>query len=112
MVDELYLRAFATAFEGLAIDALAYVVVMTRGHKWDREVVAQALRTRAGYIGMIGSRRKIALTWEVLKKEGFSSADFERVQAPIGLDIGGDTPGEIAVSILAELIRVRRRGID
>jgi len=110
MVDELYVREFPSAFEGLAIDELAYVAVMTRGHRWDREVVTQALRTRARYIGMIGSRRKIALIWEALRKEGFTDADLARVHAPIGLDIGGDTPGEIAISIMAELIQVRYEG--
>ena len=110
MADELYVRDFSAATDGLAIDALAYVVVMTRGHKWDREVVARALRTDAGYIGMIGSRRKIALTWEALKAEGFAEAELARVHAPIGLDIGGDTPGEIAISIAAELIMARRKG--
>jgi xanthine dehydrogenase accessory factor len=110
MADELYVREFGAALEGLDIGSLGYVVVMTRGHKWDREVVAQALRTPAGYIGMIGSRRKISATWEVLKKEGFADTDLERVHAPIGLDIGGDTPGEIGISIIAELIQVRHRG--
>ena len=110
MADEVHVREFGSALEGLDIGSLGYVVVMTRGHKWDREVVAQALRTQAGYIGMIGSRRKIGLTWETMKEEGFTDADLERVRAPIGLDIGGDTPGEIAISIMAELIQVRRRG--
>lgn len=110
MADGLHVRDFSNAVDGLPIDELAYVVVMTRGHKWDREVVAQALRTKAGYIGMIGSRRKIALTWKALKEEGFTEADLARVHAPIGLDIGGDTPGEIAVSIMAELIEVRHKG--
>jgi xanthine dehydrogenase accessory factor len=73
-------------------------------------VVAQALRTPAGYIGMIGSRRKIGLTWEVLRAQGFSDEDLARVHAPIGLDIGGDTPGEIAVSVMAQLIMMRRKG--
>ena len=110
MADEVHVREFARAMEGLAIDELAYVVVVTRGHQGDREVVAQALRTQAGYIGMIGSRRKIALTWEALGKEGFVEADLHRVHAPIGLDLGGQTPGEIAVSILAEMIQVRWQG--
>ncbi|MBT4498984.1 MAG: XdhC family protein [Gemmatimonadetes bacterium] len=110
MADEVHVREFATALEGLDIGSLGYVVVMTRGHKWDREVVAQGLRTPAGYVGMIGSRRKIGLTWEALKEEGFTDVDLGRVHAPIGLDIGGDTPGEIAISIMAELIQVRRSG--
>lgn len=110
MAAALHVRPFDAAVEGLDLDPLAYVVVMTRGHQWDREVVAQALRTQAGYIGMIGSRRKIALIWQALRDAGFSDADLERVYAPVGLDIGGDTPGEIAISITAQLIQVRRQG--
>ena len=101
---------FERALEGLPVDDLSYLVVMTRGHRWDREVVVQALRTDAAYIGMIGSRRKVALTFEALKQEGFSETDLNRVHAPIGLNIGGDTPGEIAISVVGELVRVRRLG--
>jgi len=70
-------------------------------------VLAQALRTRAGYIGMIGSRRKRAAIYASLKNDGFTDADLARVHSPIGLPIAADTPEEIAVSIAAELIRVR-----
>ena len=108
--DEVQVVGFDAAFERFRIDPSSYIVVLTRGHKWDREVVAQALRTTAGYIGMIGSRRKIAMTWQALEEEGFSKDELQRVHAPIGLDIGADTPGEIAVCIAAELILVRRRG--
>ena len=110
MAHEVLMRPFDQSFDGLKMDSLSYVVVMTRGHKWDREVVAQALRTEAGYIGMIGSRRKIAHTWEALKATGFTDADLDRVHAPIGLDIGGDSPGEIAISIMAQLIATHRLG--
>ena len=110
MAAELYVRDFSAALEGLEIDPLTYLVVMTRGHQADRQVVAQALRTNAGYIGMIGSRRKITLLWESLRKEGFTDADLARVHAPIGLKIGGDSPGEIAISVMAELIMVRHQG--
>ena len=84
-----------------------YVVIMTPGHEADREVLAQALRTPATYVGCIGSRRKIAATREYLAREGFGDADWARVHAPIGLPIGGRTPAEIAVSITAELIAHR-----
>jgi len=110
MADEVLMRPFNRSFEGLTMDSLSFVVVMTRGHKWDREVVAQALRTDAGYIGMIGSRRKIAHTWEALKTTGFTDADLDRVHSPIGLSIGGDSPGEIAISIMAQLIATHRLG--
>ncbi|MEW6749641.1 MAG: XdhC family protein [Candidatus Latescibacterota bacterium] len=110
MADQVHVRPFPRALEGLDVGPLTYVVAMTRGHQWDREVVAQALRTPAGYIGMIGSRRKIGLTWEALRQQGFGDGDLARVHAPIGLDLGGDTPGEIAISVMAELIQVRRQG--
>ena len=84
-----------------------YIVIMTPGHEADREVLAQALRTPATYVGCIGSRRKIAATKEFLAREGFGEADWARVHAPIGLPIGGRTPAEIAVSITAELIAHR-----
>jgi xanthine dehydrogenase accessory factor len=100
---------FERAFEGLTIDEDSYLIIVTRGHAHDKTVLAQALRTNAGYIGMIGSRRKIAVIYEALLKEGFQRSEFGRVHAPIGLPIGGETPEEIAVSIIAEMIQVRRR---
>ena len=84
-----------------------YVIIVTRGHLHDREVLAQALRTGAGYIGMIGSRRKRDAIYESLQREGFSETDLGRVHCPIGLAIGADTPEEIGLSIVAELVQVR-----
>ncbi|MBW2130402.1 MAG: XdhC family protein [Deltaproteobacteria bacterium] len=84
-----------------------YVVIVTRGHLHDKRVLEQALKTPAAYIGMIGSRRKVSLIFDKLREEGFGEADIKRVHAPIGLDIGAETPEEIAVSIVAELIKVR-----
>ena len=84
-----------------------YVVIMTRGHLHDRDVLAQALKTEAGSIGMIGSKKKRAATYESLLDNGFTQDDLKRVYCPIGLSIGADTPEEIAVSIMAELIQFR-----
>lgn len=84
-----------------------YVIIVTRGHLHDRDVLAQALRTEAGYIGMIGSRRKRAAVYDSLRRDGFTDADLDRVHCPIGLAIGADTPEEIALSIVAELVQVR-----
>jgi xanthine dehydrogenase accessory factor len=100
--------SFDGALEGWPVDEQSYLVIMTRGHLFDRVVLAQALRTRAGYIGMIGSRKKIAGTFEALREAGFGDDDLSRVHAPIGVDIGAETPEEIAVSIAAEIIRIRR----
>lgn len=91
----------------LPIDEDSYLVIVTRGHAYDTSVLRQALRTPARYVGMIGSRKKVAETFRTLEGEGFSPDDLARVHAPIGLSIGAETPEEIAVSIGAELIQVR-----
>jgi xanthine dehydrogenase accessory factor len=101
------LVSFAQAFAGLEIDSDSYVVIVTRGHLYDKTVLEQALRTKAGYIGMIGSRRKRDIVYQALLNEGFSQEDIDRVYSPIGLNIGGETPEEVAISIVAELIQVR-----
>ena len=92
---------------GLPIDAGCYIVILTRGHIHDKTVLGLALRTSAGYIGMIGSRRKRDKIYQALQEEGFTQQDIKRVFSPIGLDIGAETPEELAVSIVGELIQVR-----
>jgi len=99
------LASFTECFNGLGIDD--YVVIVTRGHLHDRDVLAQALRTDAGYIGMIGSKKKRAAVYRSLLDEGFTEAELARVHCPIGLAIGADTPEEIALSIVAELVQSR-----
>ena len=98
-------------FEGVLdkfpVDESSYLVIVTRGHIHDKTVLTQALRTPAKYVGMIGSRRKRNMIYDALMKEGFTKDDIDRVHAPIGLDIGAETPEEIAVSIVGELIKVR-----
>jgi xanthine dehydrogenase accessory factor len=103
------LESFHGAFKDLPIDEESYIVIVTHGHAHDRTVLQQALQSRAGYIGMIGSRRKTRLVMDSLLKEGLTREDIERVHAPIGLTIGGETPQEIAVSIIAEMIQIRSR---
>lgn len=105
------LAGFADCFDGFDLRADSLIVIVTRGHMHDKTVLAQALCTRAGYIGMIGSRRKRDAIYARLRDEGFSWSVLERVRCPIGVDIGGDTPEEIAVSIVAELIQ-KRAGED
>lgn len=86
----------------------SYVVIVTRGHRHDAQCLRACIRSNAGYLGMIGSRRKVQLLFEELRQEGLASPEeLERVHAPIGLNIGGTTVEEIAVSIAAELISVR-----
>ena len=89
------------------ITADDYIAVMTRGHKDDLTVQAQALKTPARYIGVIGSRRKTAAVFAKLKEMGYTDADLARITTPIGLDIKAETPAEIAVSIAAQLIMLR-----
>lgn len=99
------LDTFNDCLNGLGPDD--YVVIVTRGHLHDRDVLAQALRTDAGYIGMIGSSKKRQAVYTSLLEEGFSNNDLKRVYSPIGLSIGGDTPEEIGLSIVAEMVKVR-----
>lgn len=99
--------SFEQAMASLEIDEESYLVLVTRGHAHDKTLLRQALRTRAGYIGMIGSLRKRNALYEALQKEGFPPGEFGRVCSPIGLEIGAQTPEEIAVSIVAQLIQAR-----
>jgi xanthine dehydrogenase accessory factor len=92
----------------LEVDGDSYIVIVTRGHLHDRTILEWSLRTGAGYIGMIGSRRKRDKVYAALAAEqGFGDSDFRRVHSPIGTDILAETPEELAVSIVGELIRVR-----
>ena len=91
------------------LTASDYVVIVTRGHLHDQEVLVQALRSGAGYIGMIGSRRKREAIYTALEAQGFGKNDLARVHSPIGLPIGGESPEEIALSIMAEIQQYRYR---
>lgn len=105
------LSSFDDCFRDETIDQDSYLVIVTRGHLKDKEVLGQALATNAWYVGMIGSKSKRKAVYQALKEEGVSQEAIDRVHCPIGLSIGADTPREIAVSIVAELIseRARRR---
>jgi xanthine dehydrogenase accessory factor len=100
---------FDQALARLAPTEAAYIVIVTRGHRDDMRILRWAVQTKARYVGMIGSKRKTIGIFRELQKEGLPANLFERVYAPIGLDIGASTPEEIAVSITAELIAVRRK---
>src|SRR4029077_6406835 len=107
MAQEIY-TSYEDAFEKIRPNAASYLVIVTRGHKEDMRVLAWAVRTEARYIGMIGSKRKVLSVYKALENEGYKPEEFERVFAPMGLEIGALSPEEIAVSIVAELIAVRR----
>jgi xanthine dehydrogenase accessory factor len=106
---EIIAEDFDQAMARLTPNETAYIVIVTRGHRDDMRVLRWAVQTHALYIGMIGSKRKTITIFRELVKEGVPENLFERVHAPIGLDIGAITPEEIAVAITAELIAVRRR---
>ncbi len=97
-----------TGWRGADIPAAAYVVIVTRGHQHDLDAVRALAPRELRYLGLIGSRAKVARIYDALGEEGFPPERLARVHAPIGLDIGAVTPAEIAISILAELIAVRR----
>jgi xanthine dehydrogenase accessory factor len=101
------LDSFEQAFTDLAVTSDSYVVIFTHGHLHDKIVLAQALTTDAGYIGMIASRRKRNAIYDALRAEGVSQTQIDRVHSPIGLAIGAETPEEIGVSIVAEMILQR-----
>jgi len=105
---EVVVTDFQTAFSSIVADNATFIVIATRGHNHDLEALRAALGTEAKYIGLLGSRRKRALLFKILKNEGFSQEEIERVITPVGLSIGSVTPEEIAISIMAQIIQTRR----
>ncbi len=101
-----------TELAKLQLDERHYVVIVTRGHRRDALALAAVVRSRAAYIGLIGSKRKILTIFSELREQGVSTEQLARVHAPVGLSIGAVTPAEIAISIAAELISVRRGTVD
>ena len=88
----------------------SFIVIATRGHKLDADCVLAAVKTKARYIGLLGSRRKTILIEEMLKEHGIADDRVKAIHAPVGLDLGGRTPAEIALSVLAEITQVRYQG--
>jgi xanthine dehydrogenase accessory factor len=108
--DRIVVDEFAAALDELEITPNTYVVLVTRAHTFDVHALRKIVSKPAGYIGMIGSRRRVYAVFKLLQDEGVPLEDLMRVHAPIGLDIKTETPGEIAVSVGAELLKVRRGG--
>ncbi|HET6341188.1 MAG TPA: XdhC family protein [Gemmatimonadota bacterium] len=110
--DRVVVADFADPFAGISIGPRSYVVLVTRGHRYDFDCVRALARAGAepAYVGMIGSRRRVRAAFEQLAAEGFDEERLARIHAPIGLDIGAETPAEIAVAIAAEMILAARGG--
>jgi len=106
--DEVHAAEYEDLFAKLPINDSSYVIIVTRGHKDDMRVLRWAVSTPARYIGMIGSKRKAIEVLEELEREGLPRRDLERVHSPMGLEIAAVTPEEIAVSVVAEMIAIRR----
>jgi len=106
--SEVHAAEYEEVFPRLAINETSYLIIVTRGHRDDMRVLKLALGTPARYIAMIGSKRKVLNVARELEKEGVERAALERIFAPMGLDIGAISPEEIAISVAAEMIAVRR----
>ncbi|UCF36631.1 MAG: XdhC family protein [Acidobacteriota bacterium] len=101
-------REFAQGLSDLELGSNSFILIVTRGHKHDLIATETAIQTPARYVGLVGSRRKIKLIVETLIEKGFTPQHFKNLFAPIGLEIGSETPEEIAVSVVAELIAIRK----
>jgi len=108
--DEIIVEDVERIFDRVQADDRSYIVIVTRGHMYDRTVLEQALKTPARYVGMIGSRRKTLTILEKLREQGIPQEQLNRVYSPIGVSIGAVTPEEIALSIVCELVKIRRLG--
>ena len=105
---DVYADEYEQVMAQLAPNESSYIVIVTRGHRDDMRVLRWAAETPARYIGMIGSQRKTIAIYKELEKEGIAADKLARVYAPVGIDIGAITPEEIAVSIVAEMVAIRR----
>ncbi len=107
--EAIYVDEWEAIFRKLPVNDSSYLLIATRGHRFDLACLRFSLGTPARYIGLLGSRRKTKLLYDTLEKEGIDPESFSRVYAPVGIEIGSETPEEIAVSIAAELVAVRKR---
>ena len=107
MAHQVLCTPFEEALDALGSRDTDFYAILTRGHAFDKECLAHVLRGQYAYVGMIGSRTKVAAVYKALREEGFSQEMLDGVHSPIGLSIGGQTPAEIAVSIAAQLVQVR-----
>lgn len=108
--DSIQVSDYKNGLDKFHIGANSFVVIATRGHRYDDAALESALKTKASYVGLLGSRRKTILIYEALLRRGFTLEDIARVRAPIGLDIGARTPEEIAISVISEILMYRLGG--
>jgi xanthine dehydrogenase accessory factor len=106
--EEIVVTPFQQGFDPITVSQTSFILIATRGHDHDQAVLEQALQTSACYIGMVGSRRKTQIIVQNLLEKGIPPETLSRLYAPIGIDIGSETPEEIAVSVVAELIAILR----
>jgi xanthine dehydrogenase accessory factor len=106
--DNYYVDEWESVLKKLNIHSASYIFIATRGHQFDLICLRHALQSSAKYIGLLGSGKKAKILFDLLEKEGMDPAEFDRVLVPAGIDIGSETPEEIAASIAAELIIVRK----
>ena len=110
MAEHVICGDFVEELRRFPIDAQTYIVLVSRGHKQDELSLREVVESEAAYVGMIGSRRRVGAVLTHLAREGYSREALGRVHTPIGIDIGAETPEEIAVSIISEIISLRRGG--
>jgi len=101
---------FIPALRDMPLGTSTYVVVITRGHEHDVDCLVEILQKETSYVGLIGSRRRVRIVLQALERQGISKARLKQVFTPIGLPIGAESPEEIALSIMSELVCVRRKG--
>lgn len=107
---QLYCMNFSESFNNLSIDERTFIVIVTRGHAFDALCLERAMRTRAGYIGMIGSKNKVREVFSMMKSKGLEPENDPRVYAPVGLELGDNSPPQIALSIMSEIIKIHSGG--
>lgn len=111
-VDEIHVESFHDVFNNLQFTGNEYIVIVTRGHQYDTDVLKNSLKKETRYVGMIGSKGKVKMVLEHMKEIGFDPEAVDNVHSPIGLSISAETPQEIAISIVAELIKIRRENTN
>lgn len=108
--DQVIAGEFLATLRSLPMNSATYVVLVTRGHRHDEVCLRQMAPSPAAYVGMIGSRRRVRIVLQHLQEDGIAPEALARVHSPVGLDIGAETPEEIALSIMAEIVKEKRGG--